>query len=135
MGEFVSSDTVWRMVRKLSKQMGIGNSKMPQRVKSPNYRLHLKLPMPGRRIAQRIPPIIKKLKFLKELTGLEPGWNSRQTPGKTLNKMESAICGAKVREELAKANVRFLFLAGFSASLNNAASGLRSWRRFCDTHN
>ena len=56
MREFVLSDTVWRMVKKLSKQMGIGNSKMPQRVKSPNYRRHLKLPMPGRRIVQRIPP-------------------------------------------------------------------------------
>ena len=51
----------------------------------------------------------KKLKFLEELTGLEPKWNSRQTPGQILNRMESANCGAKAREELAKANVQFLF--------------------------
>ena len=71
--------------------------------------------------------IEKKLKFLEELTGLEPGWNARPPPGQMLNRMESANCGAKVREELAKANIQFLFLASFGASLINAASGLRSW--------
>ena len=49
--------------------------------------------------------------------------------------MESANGGVRVREELAKAKVQFLFLSSFGASLINAASGLRSWGRFCDTQN
>ena len=49
--------------------------------------------------------------------------------------MEPANCGVGVREELAKANVPFLFLASFGASLVNAASGSRFWGRFCDTQN
>ena len=49
--------------------------------------------------------------------------------------MESANGGVRVREELAKANVQFLFLSSFGASLINAASRLRSWGRFCDTQN
>ena len=135
MGEFVLSDTVWRMVKKLSKQMGIGNFENAPESKITKLQTAFEIADAWSADCPENSSIGKKLKFLEELTGLEPGWNSRQTPGQMLNRMESANCGAKVKEELAKANVQFLFLASFGASLINAASGLRSWGRFCDTHN
>ena len=124
MGEFVLSDTVWRMVKKLSKQMGIGNFENAPESKITKLQTAFEIADAWSADCPENSSIGKKLKFLEELTGLEPGWNSRQTPGQMLNRMESTNCGAKVREELAKANVQFLFLASFGASLVNAASGL-----------
>ena len=135
MGEFVLSDIVWKMIKKLSKQMGIGNFENVPESKMTKLQTAFEIADAWSADCPENSSIGKKLKFLEELAGLEPGWNSRQTPGQILYRMESANCGVKVREELAKANVQFLLLASFGASLINAASGLRSWGRFCDTQN
>ena len=135
MGEFVLSDIVWKMIKELSKQMGIGNFENVPESKMTKLQTAFEIADAWSADCPENSSIGKKLKFLEELAGLEPGWNSRQTPGQILYRMESANCGVKVREELAKANVQFLFLASFGASLINAASGLRSWGRFCDTQN
>ena len=135
MGEFVLSDIVWKMIKKLSKQMGIGNFENAPESKMTKLQTAFEIADAWSADCPGNSSIGKKLKFLEELAGLEPGWNSCQTPGQILQRMEAAHCGVKVREELAKANVQFLFLASFGASLINAASGLRSWGRLFDTQN
>ena len=135
MGEFALSDIVWKMIKNLSKRMGIGNFENVPESKMTKLQTAFEIADAWSADCPENSSIGKKLKFLEELAGLEPGWNSCQTPGQIHHRMESANCGIKVREELAKANVQFLFLASFGASLINAASGLRSWGRFCDTQN
>ena len=135
MGEFVLSDTVWKMVKKLSRQRGIGNFENAPESKITKLQTAFEIADALSADRPENSSIGKKLKFLEELAGLQPGWHAPQTPEQMLHSMESVKCGTKVREELAKANVQFLFLASFGASLSNAASGLRSWGRFCDTHN
>ena len=135
MGEFVLSDIIWKMIKELSKQMGIGNFENVPESRMTKLQTAFEIADAWSADCPENSSIGKKLKFLEELAGLEPGWNSRQTPGQILHRMESANGGVKVREELAKVNVQFLFLSSFGASLINAASGLRSWGRFCDTQN
>ena len=72
MGEFVLSDIVWKMIKKLSKQMGIGNFENAPESKMTKLQTAFEIADAWSADCPGNSSIGEKLKFLEELAGLEP---------------------------------------------------------------